>query len=93
MILMGYVYRLKDETTMTPCLHGACTVTFKPTFAIASSDKSMPRKGQRTITITEGMYGEIERIVGDHKVIFDSPTQFAKHAIRELIIKLRAGKK
>lgn len=53
----------------------------------------MPRKGQRSITISENTYNEIERLVGQNKDLFTNPTQFIKHALTELMIKVKTMEK
>jgi hypothetical protein len=57
------------------------------------SGGSMPGKGQKSITISEKMYGEIKRLVNENDEIFDNPTYFVKYAIADLILKVRGGKK
>lgn len=53
----------------------------------------MPGKGQKSITISEKMYKEIERLAKENDEVFDNPTHFVKYAIGDLIFKVRGGKK
>ena len=53
----------------------------------------MPREGQRSITITKITHKEIERLVKENKDLFNNPTQFVKHAITELMIKVKTMEK
>lgn len=53
----------------------------------------MPRRGQRSITISEVTYKEIERLVNKNKELFNTPTHFVKHAIIELMIKIKTIEK
>ena len=53
----------------------------------------MPREGQKSITISGRTYQEIERLVRQNKDLFNTPTQFVKHAITELMIKVKTIEK
>lgn len=53
---------------------------------------SVPRTGQRTVTLSAAQYAAIETLVDAHPALYESVSQFVKHAIAEQIIKTQPGR-
>lgn len=49
----------------------------------------MPRAGQKSVTLSARMYSEIEAIVRENQGHFDGVSDFVKHAIVELSLRVR----
>ena len=54
---------------------------------------SVPKEGQRSVTIRKQTYAEVDRLVRRNPELYGSISEFVKHAINDLILKTRAGKK
>ena len=52
----------------------------------------VPRPGYKTVSITSEMYASIENLVAENRDVFDTPSHFVKHAIAELMFKVRNGR-
>lgn len=49
----------------------------------------MPRSEQRTVTLSRKMYTEIQRITQAHAEDFDGVSDYVKHAVVELNMRMR----
>lgn len=78
---------------MPPVPNGASTVPAPLPLSAQPPISIVPRAGQKTVTLSAAQYGEIEQLVAENASLYESVSQFVKHAVTEQILKTRPGRR